>query len=275
MDNGQMPPVQPLPSAQPLRSMSPVQSSQSMPSVHVGSNGMSMIQQTQVVPSKKDDKSSLIKTIVIVILSLISVTFIGLFIWMSMQYSEMQGDIEGQIRRAVADAKVEQYQADQLEFQAVEKNPYKTFSGPADYGELTFKYPKTWSVYVASDASNGGDFSAYFNPGQVNAVSKDTVNALRVTIRNKSFESVVEEYQKAMEKKDSNLTVESIIVGDEEKGISATANRYNGKIPDTDLNGCIVVFKIRDKTVIMQTDSTYFVENGDFDNLLKTIEFNA
>jgi hypothetical protein len=86
-----------------------------------------------------------------------------------------------------------------------EKYPYKTFSGPADYGQLTFEYPKTWSVYVAAPATNGGDFNAYFNPIQVDAVGKDTINALRVTIRNKSFEDVTAEYQKAMDKKDYNV----------------------------------------------------------------------
>jgi hypothetical protein len=40
-----------------------------------------------------------------------------------------------------------------------EKYPYKTFSGPEDYGKLTFEYPKTWSVYIAAAANKGGDFN--------------------------------------------------------------------------------------------------------------------
>ena len=153
------------------------------------------------------------------------------------------------------------------------QNSFKTFAGPVDYGSLTFEYPRTWSVYVAADASSGGDFNAYFNPIQVDAVGKDTINALRVTIRNKGFDDVVEEYQKAMDKKNFNLTVESVTVGNAEKGTSVTANRYTGTIPGTDLSGYIVVFKIRDKTAILQTDSVLFKE--DFDKLLGTIVFNA
>ena len=63
MDNGQMPPVQ-----------------KTIP-VRPAGNGMPMVQQVQLMPEKKKDISGLVKTIVIIIVSLIAVTFIGLFIW--------------------------------------------------------------------------------------------------------------------------------------------------------------------------------------------------
>ncbi|MBR2994091.1 hypothetical protein IKF43_01700 [Candidatus Saccharibacteria bacterium] len=260
MDNGQIPPVQ------PVQSMPPMQSAQVMP-------GMPMVQQVQMVPEKKKDVAGLVKTIAIIIVSLIAVAFIGLFIWMFVQYKDIQTDVEGQISVAAAEARDEQATKMEAEFLEREKYPYKTFSGPADYGQLTFEYPKTWSVYVAAAATNGGDFNAYFNPIQVDAVGKETINALRVTIRNKSFDDVVAEYQKAMDRKDSGLTVESVTIGKTEDGSAITANRYTGKIPNTELNGIIVIFKIRDKTAILQTDSVLFQE--DFDKLLTTVEFNA
>ncbi len=246
MDNSQMPPVQ------------PTQDAMNRP----------MVQQVQAIPQNTKDTLGLIKTIVIIILSLVSVTFIGLFVWMFLQYDEVRTDVEGQINVAVAAAKDEQAQKDEEEFLEREKYPYKTFSGPADYGELTFQYPKTWSVYVAADAASGGDFNAYLNPIQVEAVAKDTINALRVTIRNKSYDDVAAEYQKLLEKKDANLTVETITT---EEGV--TMNRYAGTIPGTDLNGYVVIFKIRDKTAILQTDSVVFGE--DFDKLIQTVTFNA
>ena len=129
---------------------------------------------------------------------------------------------------------------------------------------------KTWSVYVASDASNGGDFEAFFNPAQVNPVSRSTINALRVVIRDKGFDDVAAEYQRAMDKKDSNLTMEAVTFG---KNNDITGNRYTGTIPNTELNGFIVIFKIRDKTAILQTDSVLF--QADFDRVLETVSFNA
>ena len=231
--------------------------------------GMPMVQQVQVQPEVKKDNSGLIKTIVIIILSLVAVTFIGLFIWMLVQYNDVSSDVNGQIDVAVAAAKDEQATKMEAEFLEREKYPYKVFAGPVDYGQLTFEYPKTWSVYVAAAATAGGDFNAYFNPGQVDAVGKETINALRVSIRNESFDKVTEEYQKAMNKKDSGLTMESVTIG---KDANITANRYTGKIPDTDLSGYIVTFKIRDKTAVLQTDSVLFTD--DFNKLLGTVVFN-
>ena len=228
--------------------------------------GATMVKQVQVPPVVKKDNSGLIKTIIIIALALIAVTFIGLFIWMTMQYNEVSSDVQGQINVAVAKAKDEQAKKDETEFLEREKYPYKTFAGPADYGQLTFEYPKTWSVYVAADASSGGNFNAYFNPNQVDAVGKDTINALRVTIKNTSFEDVTAEYQKNMAKKDANLTMATATFN----GI--TGNRYTGTIPGTDLSGYIVTFKIRDKTAILQTDSVLF--QADFDKLLETVSFN-
>ena len=97
-------------------------------------------------------------------------------------------------------------------------------------------------------------------------MGKDTINALRVTIRNTSFENVTAEYQRNMERNNANLTMTTVTFN----GI--TGNRYTGTIPGTDLNGYIVTFKIRDKTAILQTDSVLF--QADFDKLLETVSFN-
>ena len=71
-----------------------------------------------------------------------------------------------------------------------------------------------------------------------------------------------------MDRRESNLTMEAVTIG---KDANITANRYTGTIPDTELSGYIITFKIRDKTVILQTDSTIFTE--DFNKLLGTVTF--
>lgn len=258
-----MPPVQPIQPAMPMQNMPPTPGMQPM---QPGMSGTPMVQQVNVLPEPKKGASGLIKTIVIIALSLIAVTFIGLFIWMTMKYNDASTDVQGQIDVAVAKAKDEEATKLEAEFLEREKYPYKVFSGPVDYGQLTFEYPKTWSVYVAAAATKGGDFNAYFNPIQVDAVGKDTINALRVTIRDKSFDSITGEYQKYVDSKKSELTMESVTFN------GATGNRYTGTIPNTKLQGIIVIFKIRDKTVIMQTDSLLFKD--DFDKLLGTVTFN-
>ena len=264
-NNGGMPPLQPM---QPMQSAQPMQAATPMTQYQTSPNGMPMIQQVQTPPVKKKSIAGLVKTIVIIALSLALLTFIGLFIWASLERNDLQTDLDGKVEVAVAAAKDEQALKLEEEFLEREKYPYKTFSGPVDYGQLTFEYPKTWSVYVAAAATTGGDFNAYFNPNQVDAVGTDTINALRVTIRNKSFEDVSQEYQRALDRKDSNLTMESTTIGNGK----IVANKYTGTIPNTELSGYIITFKIRDKTAILQTDSVVFTD--DFNKLLETVTFN-
>ena len=263
MNDTQLPPIMP---AEPVNSGN-VDNTPVQPSVATGPSGAPMVKEVKVMPEQKKDVAGLVKTIALIMTSLVAVTFIGLFVWMTMQYNEVQADVQGQIDEAVAKAKDEQNSFNLAKFSEDEKYPFKTFRGPVDYGELTFEYPKTWSVYVAAAATTGGDFNAYFNPIQVDSVGRETINALRVTIVNKSFDKVAEEYQKAMEKKNANLTMESITFGDD-----ITGNKYTGTIPNTQLSGFIVIFKIRDKTAILQTDSVLFKD--DYDKLLETVTFN-
>ena len=255
-----MPPM----GGQPMQPIQPAQ-----PMMQTGAPGMPMVQQIQLAPEEKKDIAGLIKTIAIIVLSLIAVTFIGLFIWMTLQYNDARTDVDGQISVAIAKAKDEQTSKMEAEFLEREKYPFKVFKGPADYGELTFEYPKTWSVYVESAANSGGDFNAYFNPIQIDELNKDTINALRVSIMNTSFDSITEKLKRDVDRKNSELTVEAVTIG---KDNNITANRYSGRIPSTVFSGYIVTFKIRDKTVMLQTDSVLFTD--DFNKLLGTIIIN-
>ncbi len=213
------------------------------------------------VPVEKKSKTGIIAIILAVTFFLIAATFVGLFIWSRMDYSDLNDSVELKISEAVSEAKTEQALADAEEA----KKDTRVFTGPTDYGQLSFDYPKSWSVYVESDASKGGDYVAYLNPIEIEPVSDSTVYALRVTIRDKDFETVAKEYQKSLDK--GEMSVETTTVA------GATANRYTGKIPNTDLNGVIVIFKIRDKTAVLRTDSMSLV--NDFNTILSTVKFNA
>lgn len=233
--------------------------------------GQPMIMQAPApIPEPKKDIKSLVKTIVIIALSLVSLTFIGLFIWMFVQYDEARTDVDGQIADAVVEAVDNNTTKLEKEFAEREKEPLRTFAGPADYGEVTFEYPKTWSVYVPMDAANGGDFEAYFNPVEVKVVGNETIDSLRFSIKNAAFDDIVAGYQRELEGDQPSLRLESVTIG---QNNNINANKYIGKIPGTEFNGFIVIFKVRDKTVVLQTDSVLF--ERDFNTLLSTIRFNA
>lgn len=227
------------------------------------------IQPPVPIPEYHDNSKRLstINIVIIVFLSLLSITFVGLFIWAFVNYNDVKSDVDAQINYAVNEAVSNREDELEKEFAEREKEPYKTFSGPVDYGELSFKYPKTWSVYINYDYTKGGDYEAYLNPSEVNKVAKDTVNALRVSILNKSYDDVIADYEKKANSNNSNLKSQSITVN------KTIATEYSGTIPNTSLSGYIVIFKIRDKAVILQTDAELF--KADFDKILTTVTFNS
>ncbi|MBQ6570875.1 hypothetical protein IJI02_00825 [Candidatus Saccharibacteria bacterium] len=230
-------------------------------------NSPSVVAPTQPAPTLPTfSKESPVKTILIVVLSLVSVAFIGLFIWMFTKWSDASADVESQIKSAVAVAVNEEATRLEDEFAEREKTPYSTFSGPENYGNLSFSYPRTWSLYVERDASSGGNYTAYLNPSAVGPVSSDAVFALRVDINSNTFERNISSYDSLVDRGDMKMSVVSI------NGGKSTANVYRGTLP-SDNHGAVAIFAIRDKTVILQTDSTY-VFGADFDRILSVLTFN-
>ena len=219
------------------------------------------------MPGKKEekkDRSGLIKTVCLIFVSLIAVTFMGLFVFMYINWNTVSTDVQGQIDEAVATAEYNLTSRLEAEFEEKEKYPFKTFTGPADFGSLTFEYPKTWSLYVPDDASRAQDYHAYFNPIQVNVVNEQTVMALRVSIINSLTDEVKKRYEGRIE--DGKLKVSQRVVN------NANVDIYTGEL-ESELQGIFAVFKIRDKTAIIQTDAMIFEK--DFYTLLDTIKFNS
>lgn len=192
----------------------------------------------------------------------LAVTFGVLFAWKYTEWEALNMDLEGQVDAALTLAIAENTAQLEEEFLEREKYPYKTFAGPTDYGSLSFEYPKTWSVYISKDASNGGDFEAYMNPLEVQPVSSTSINALRVIIRDQAFDTVVRTYDGLVRSGKLDLSVR--VVG------NATANLYVGELPNG-IRGMLVAFKLRDKTVLLQTDAELF--SNEFYTLLDTVTF--
>lgn len=211
-------------------------------------------------PAEKKSHGTLVSTIMLIVVSLIAIVFIFLFIQKYIEWDAISTDIDGQVNKAVAVAVAENTSKLEAEFEEREKFPYEEFTGPEDYGRFSFQYPKTWSVYVAKDAAKGGDFEAYFNPKEVQPVSNTTINALRLRIRDATFDTVVRTYESAL--KSGKLNLKTDTVG------GVLANIYTGEISNN-IRGAVMVLKLRDKTVILQTDSENFLDA--FYGILKSV----
>lgn len=204
---------------------------------------------------------SLIAIIGLIILVLLSGSAA---IWAYVNYNEQKTNVDGKIDLAVAEGKKSQADADEVKFAQREKEPNRQFTGPDDYGRVTFNYPKTWSVYVAKDISEGGSYEAYLNPIVVPPVSEKQQFSLRVTIEQRDYDQVVKTYQELVKK--GSL-----------RSSATSANGNNGTRLDgnftKDIRGSAVIYKVRDKTVTLRTDADTF--KPDFENIIKTLNFNV
>lgn len=253
---------QPIYSGQPAQQPAGLQTTSGMQSPSGQSGPTARLVPTASV--KNDSKTTLFMVLAIVG-GLVAVTFIGLFIWMYSQWNTAQTDVDSKVNIAVAEAVNEKAEELENQFTEREKTPYRVFTGPADYGELTLQYPKTWSVYEAKSATSGGDFEAYFNPDRVYGTGSGTINSLRVIIKDQAFDNVIQNYDNSVKSGKMSLVVRPIS--------GENANVYSGQLPNSsNFQGIVAVFKIRDKTAIVQTDAMVFAD--DYYKILDSIKFN-
>lgn len=213
------------------------------------------------VPVERSSKKWLIIAIIFILTTLVA---LGGGAWAMINYLDQRDNVDTKVSVAVSAAVKEQADKDAAAFLEKEKQPYRLFAGPDDYGSLTLEYPKTWSLHVASDASKGGTYAAYLNPVSVPPIVNAERYGLRVSIEEKDYDRVLETYKNLVssgELQSSSFQLDA----------DTTGTRLDGNFTK-DIRGSAVIFKIRDKTVTLRTDAETFKQ--DFDTLIKTIEFN-
>lgn len=198
-----------------------------------------------------------------ILLAFLCAGLAGLSLWSFVSYQDQKNNTDAKIEKAVVAAKSSQAKDLEDEFIKREKEPYRSLKGPDDLGSVTFNYPKTWSVYVAKNGSDG-EYEAYINPGSVPAVTSTQAYATRVEINNKQYETTLKSYEALVKK--GSLTSSPV-----------TANGFTGIRLDGAFSkqreGSSVIFKVRDKTLIISTDATAF--RNDFDTVVvKSLDFN-
>jgi hypothetical protein len=204
-----------------------------------------------------------IYVIVIIALSLIVAGLGGLSIMLYIDNSDLSNNTESKISVAVAEAVKTKGEEDEAKFAEREKVPNLQFVGPDDYGRLSFSYPKTWSQYVSRDASKGGEYEAYLNPVSVQAILPNNIYALRINIKVQEYSTVLKQFDGLV--RSNKLKSSVFTLGD------IVGTKYDGEFMPG-IRGSQIVLKVRDKTVIIRTDSETF--RHDFEALIKTIELN-
>ena len=216
-------------------------------------------------PAAPKTKNTLIETLILVAVCLIAAGAIVAAVIFFMRYNELSENYDADLNTQIAAARLEEQEAAQKRLNEKLKEPYQEFTGPADYGSISFEYPKTWSVYV--DKVGSGDFMAYFQPNQVPPVSDGNSRyALRFAIYNRQYDVVAKPYIKDVDNgklKSQNFTADNNAIS----GI-----RFEGEI-SKNLHGTFVIFKVNDKTAVLQTDTDLLME--DFERILTTLRRNT
>jgi hypothetical protein len=198
-----------------------------------------------------------------ILLAVLTAGLAGFGIWAFSNYQDQKNNTDSKIETAVTKAKVTQAAELEKQFLEREKQPYTKFNGPDDLGHVSFDYPKTWSVYVDKNGAAGG-YEAYLNPGTVPTVAGDQPYAARVVIDDRTYQETLKSYESLVKK--GNLKSSPITVN------NFTGVRLDGAF-SKQREGSSVIFKVRDKSLIISSDATAF--RNDFDNVIvKSLDFN-
>jgi hypothetical protein len=190
---------------------------------------------------------------------------VGAFaIWAFVNYQDYKDNVDAKVADAVKDAKTAQKKDDDAAFAEQEKLPTRQLVGPDELGSVTLDYPKTWSVYVGSNGDQQPTYEAYLYPGAVPPITGNTPNALRVTVANQSYDQVLQQLDQFVKSGDLKATAVT------QNGV--TGVRLDGKLSQN-TQGSMVVFKVRDKTLKVYTETDTF--KNDFDKIvLPSLKFN-
>lgn len=213
---------------------------------------------------EKSEKGAIAETIILVSVCLVAAIAIIVAVIFFMKYNEMKTDQDARVSAEVAAAVAAEQEAAAKTLEEKLKEPNLEYRGPEDYGSISFQYPKTWSVYVNKDATKNGDYEAIFHPKAVPSLSNENSRyALRFAIYNRQFADVAKQYSNKNELVSSNF---------EADGGKITGTRYQGQITSK-IDGTFVLFKVNDKTGVLQTDSDVFLD--DYEAILKTLRLGT
>lgn len=190
---------------------------------------------------------------------------LGFGLWAYSSRQDYKNNVDQKIATAVEVAKQETATEKDNEFIEREKQPLKEYKGPASFGTLSVKYPKTWSAYVEEDASGVG-VSGYFHPNFVPGTNSDANYALRIQVTNKSYADELRSFDGKVKQGDTQakpykpVNVENII-----------GTQLNGDIGDQK-SGILILLPLRDKTIKVWTEAEQYQKDF-FNNVMANFKF--
>ncbi len=186
---------------------------------------------------------------------------IGFAIWAYMGMQDYKSNVQPKIDQAVAIAEEKTKTAKDAEFVEKEKSPVRTYKAPQTAGSLVITYPKTWSAFVEESDKNNELVNGYFHPSYVPAAESGTDFALRVEVVSQAYDQVLKQFEGKV--KTGKLKISAYKAP--KMAASSVGARVDGEI-NTGQQDSMVIFPLRDKTIMISTESAQFL--GDFNDIV-------
>ena len=198
--------------------------------------------------------------IAFVVTLVIALGALGFGMWAFSGRQDYKTNVDEKVAVAVVDAEKANSEKKDKEFAEKEKNPLRTYAGPATYGSLSISYPKTWSAYVDETAKTNTPLSGSLNPNFVPGLQSSLPVALRFTVVSNDYTTVVKTFDAQVKAGKIKVTPFKA-----DKVPSIVGVRLDGEIAQGK-QGSMVIVPLRDKTLQVWTESPQFVP--DFNTII-------
>jgi hypothetical protein len=200
--------------------------------------------------------NALLLPLLVALLLLVGVAVFGVWAFGSRQ--DYKDNVDAKIATAVTAAKADEDKVKDAQFAEEQKNPLKTYTGPAAYGSVTINYPKIWSGYVSDTDGNDPFVDGYFSPGVVpDTQDQKSSFAFRVQVSSQSYSESLQSFQNQ-----EGVTIQPYSLP---KVPNVVGVIVRGAI-EQDRQGIMVILPLRNTTLKFWTESDAFT--GDFNNII-------
>jgi len=208
--------------------------------------------------------------LLIVPLVIVTVLFIAAALWAVSIYGKEQdykNNSDKKVAAAVNVATKATATAKDNEFVEKEKQPLRTYQSPSTSGSVVIMYPKTWSAFVTENSAQGtAPIDGYFHPSFVPGLQSGTDFALHIQVLAQSYDTIMQQWSSKLRTGKVKITPFRAA-----KVPAVLGSRVDGEI-DTNKQGSVVILPMRDKTLVLTTQSPAF-ENDFNNNILPNLNF--
>ncbi len=192
----------------------------------------------------------------LIFMSLFFVAAAGFGLWAFTSRQDYKNNSDQKVAAAVDTARKEEGIAKDKAFAEQEKSPLTSYEGPSAFGSVRIQYPKTWSTYVHSTASQPLD--TYLSPRVVSSTQDtNSVYALRIQVLPQNYTSVIKSLEGQIKTK---VITAAPFAFPQVPDVIGT--RIDGQIrPNKKTTGSMIIMPLRDKTLQVTTESPEFAKD--------------